>query len=173
MKYEPVIGLEIHVQAKTKSKMFSPVAADYFGDEPNSHIDPYSIGLPGVLPVPNAEAIDQCLRIALALECKINKYSRFDRKNYFYPDLPKGYQISQYQFPFGYEGFLEIAHRFGARVASPARGAARDRVEPLRRDLRETLARLRQAGVDRAGLEKMMQAELAALLGRSPRRGAS
>ncbi len=108
MKYEPVVGLEIHVQAKTKSKMFTEVDARYFGAEPNSHVDAYSMGLPGVLPVPNQEGIDQCLKIALALNCKINQYSRFDRKNYFYPDLPKGYQISQYELPFGHNGYLEV-----------------------------------------------------------------
>lgn len=108
MKYEPVIGLEIHVQVKTKTKMFSRVPAGYFNNEANTFVDPVSLGLPGALPVPNRLAIRKCIRLALAMDCKINKHSKFDRKNYFYPDLPKGYQISQYDLPIGYEGFIEI-----------------------------------------------------------------
>lgn len=116
MANQTVIGLEIHVQAKTKSKMFSREPADYFGDAGNSHVDPVSLGLPGALPVPNMEAVDQTLRIALALNCQINKYTKFDRKNYFYPDLSKGYQITQYDFPIGYNGSLEIESEAGKRI---------------------------------------------------------
>jgi aspartyl-tRNA(Asn)/glutamyl-tRNA(Gln) amidotransferase subunit B len=108
MKYKPVIGFEVHLQPKTKSKMFSAVSADYFGKEPNVNVDPVTLGLPGAMPVPNKVAIEKCVKLALALNCNINKTTKFDRKNYFYPDLPKGYQISQFDKPIGYEGYIEF-----------------------------------------------------------------
>ncbi|MFA5134468.1 MAG: Asp-tRNA(Asn)/Glu-tRNA(Gln) amidotransferase subunit GatB [Patescibacteria group bacterium] len=108
-RYEPVIGLEIHVQLKTVSKMFC--SCDNTGEDqpPNTTICPICLGHPGVLPMPNEQAVRWALMAALALDCTINTETHFDRKSYFYPDLPKGYQISQYGAPFGHDGHLLIA----------------------------------------------------------------
>lgn len=104
----PVVGLEIHIQVKTDSKMFCRCKSNYFNDEPNTNICPVCFGLPGALTIPNEAAIEKCLKLAISLNCKINNETKFDRKNYFYPDLPKGYQISQYDQPIGENGFVEI-----------------------------------------------------------------
>src|SRR6059058_1537031 len=104
-RYEPVIGLEIHVQLRTRTKMFCGCALS-FGEEPNTRTCPICLGHPGTLPVTNAQAVHFGLMIALALGCEIAPRSIFHRKNYFYPDLPKGYQISQYDIPLGSSGRL-------------------------------------------------------------------
>lgn len=109
-RYKPVIGLEIHTELNTKTKMFCRCQAKYFGEEANTHTCPVCLGLPGALPYPNKTANEYCIVIALALQCKITDFSYFERKNYFYPDLPKGYQVSQYVKPFGINGYLDIEH---------------------------------------------------------------
>ncbi|WP_394280547.1 Asp-tRNA(Asn)/Glu-tRNA(Gln) amidotransferase subunit GatB [Corynebacterium sp.] len=106
-KFDPVMGLEVHVELATETKMFSTASA-HFGAEPNSNIDPVSLGLPGALPVVNAKGVEWAIKIGLALNCKIAESSRFARKNYFYPDQPKNYQISQYDEPIAYDGFLDV-----------------------------------------------------------------
>ena len=108
MKLEPVIGLEIHVQLKTKSKMFCPCARGEEGAEPNTNVCPVCMGHPGTLPVPNRQAIRWTVMAGLALNCEVSKHSKFDRKSYFYPDLPKGYQISQFDLPICNKGHLEV-----------------------------------------------------------------
>src|SRR4051812_13518861 len=106
-KYEPVIGLEVHVQLGTKTKIFCRCPVE-FGAAPNTNVCPVCLGLPGALPVLSRQAVESAISAAIALHCKINPFSRFARKNYFYPDLPKGYQISQYDQPLAEHGYVDI-----------------------------------------------------------------
>ena len=107
VQYKVIVGLEIHVQLCTKSKLFCGCAVE-FGQPPNSRVCPVCLGMPGVLPVMNKQAVEYAVLVALALNCEIAKFTKWDRKSYYYPDLPKNYQISQYDLPFSTNGFIEI-----------------------------------------------------------------
>jgi aspartyl-tRNA(Asn)/glutamyl-tRNA(Gln) amidotransferase subunit B len=150
MDYEIVIGLEVHTQLLTKSKMFCGCSADYASTPPNTHVCPVCLGMPGVLPVINEKAIDYTVMTALALNSVIPDYTKFDRKNYFYPDLMKGYQISQYDAPIGKGGWLTVGENGTTR-----------RINITRVHLEEDTAKLRHRGnyslidVNRAGVPLM------------------
>src|ERR1035437_4011601 len=112
VSYKVLIGMEIHVQLATRSKMFTSVAngahPDQFGAPPNTLVDPVVLGLPGVLPVINKRAVEMAMMIGLALNCRIPDFTKWDRKSYYYPDLPKNYQISQYNLPLCAEGEMDL-----------------------------------------------------------------
>jgi len=114
MEFEPVIGLEVHAQLKTKTKIFCGCSTQ-FGAPPNTNVCPVCLGMPGVLPVLNKTVVEYAMCMALATNCKVAGSSRFARKNYFYPDLPKGYQISQYELPISEAGYVNITLEDGTK----------------------------------------------------------
>ncbi|GGR88195.1 Asp-tRNA(Asn)/Glu-tRNA(Gln) amidotransferase subunit GatB [Deinococcus sedimenti] len=108
MAYQAVIGLEVHLQLKTKSKIFSACPQEYHGADPNSFTDPFTLGLPGTLPTLNREAVELAMMFGLGLNCDVSGFTQFHRKNYFYPDAPKNFQLSQYDRPIARDGFLDV-----------------------------------------------------------------
>ena len=107
MNYETVIGLEVHAELNTKTKIYCSCANE-FGAEPNTKCCPICSGMPGVLPSLNEKVVESCVKAGLAMNCEITEYSKQDRKNYFYPDLPKAYQISQFDLPLCHDGYVDI-----------------------------------------------------------------
>ena len=108
MSFEPIIGLEVHVQLNTNTKMFCSCSSNYLDVEPNTYVCNICLGLPGSLPSVNHEAVISAIKLGLSLNCKISRLTKFDRKNYVYPDLMKGYQISQLDFPIAIEGMMKV-----------------------------------------------------------------
>lgn len=152
-EYTPIIGLEIHVELKTKSKMFCSCANNPDDKKPNTNICAICLAHPGTLPVPNKKAIEMTVCIAQALKCKIAEKSKFDRKNYFYPDLPKGYQISQYDQPIGMDGNIQLTfkananHRERAVIGITRVHLEEDTAKLLHADGHSTLVDFNRAGV--------------------------
>ncbi|MDZ8089531.1 MAG: Asp-tRNA(Asn)/Glu-tRNA(Gln) amidotransferase subunit GatB [Nostoc sp. DedQUE12b] len=141
-EYEAIIGLETHCQLSTNTKIFSN-SSTAFGSDPNTNIDPVCMGLPGVLPVLNQKVLEYAVKAGLALNCQIAKYSKFDRKQYFYPDLPKNYQISQYDLPIAEHGWLEI------ELVDAEGNPTRKRIGITRLHMEEDAGKLVHAGSDR------------------------
>ncbi|MBD2363671.1 Asp-tRNA(Asn)/Glu-tRNA(Gln) amidotransferase subunit GatB [Anabaena minutissima FACHB-250] len=141
-EYEAIIGLETHCQLSTNTKIFSN-SSTAFGADPNTNIDPVCMGLPGVLPVLNQKVLEYAVKAGLALNCQIAKYSKFDRKQYFYPDLPKNYQISQYDLPIAEHGWLEI------ELVDAEGNPTRKRIGVTRLHMEEDAGKLVHAGSDR------------------------
>ncbi|GJD23366.1 glutamyl-tRNA (Gln) amidotransferase subunit B [Rivularia sp. IAM M-261] len=141
-EYEAIIGLETHCQLSTNTKIFSD-SSTAFGADPNTNIDPVCMGLPGVLPVLNQKVLEYAVKAGLALNCQIAKYSKFDRKQYFYPDLPKNYQISQYDLPIAEHGWLEI------ELIDKDGNLVRKKIGVTRLHMEEDAGKLVHAGSDR------------------------
>ena len=154
MEYEAVIGLETHVQLKTKSKMWCG-CANAFGAEPNTNVCPVCLGLPGVLPVPNDEALRLTVLTGLLLNCEIPRFAKFDRKSYFYPDMPKNYQITQYDKPSTANGFVEF--EFAGAGSTDGRSRVRITRAHLEEDVGKSFHFERNSGLDfnRAGVPLM------------------
>ncbi len=158
MEYEAVIGLETHVQLRTKSKMWCGCANQY-GSEPNTNVCPVCLGMPGVLPVPNEEALRLTVLTGYLLNCEIPRFAKFDRKSYFYPDMPKNYQLTQYDKPSTANGFVEFEFSSGAGVSPAQPGLSRVRITRahLEEDVGKSTHFERHSGLDfnRAGVPLM------------------
>jgi len=141
-EYEVIIGLETHCQLNTETKIFSG-SSTAFGAEPNTNIDPVCMGMPGTLPVLNQKVLEYAVKTGLALNCQIAPYSKFDRKQYFYPDLPKNYQISQYDLPIAEHGWLEI------EIEDADGNPLRKRIGITRLHMEEDAGKLVHGGSDR------------------------
>ncbi|MFH1889054.1 MAG: Asp-tRNA(Asn)/Glu-tRNA(Gln) amidotransferase subunit GatB [Candidatus Omnitrophota bacterium] len=146
MMYEAVIGLEVHVHLNTKTKAFCGCSTE-FGAEPNSQTCPVCLGFPGSLPVLNKVALEYAIKVALALDCSVQEYTKFDRKNYFYPDLPKNYQISQYDLPVSLDGFLDMESHDGVKRVRIRRVHLEEDAGKLIHQDRESLVDFNRAGV--------------------------
>ena len=141
MEFEPVIGLEVHAQLKTSSKIFCGCSTE-FGAEPNTHVCPVCLGMPGVLPVLNKKVVEYALRMAIATHCRVSPESRFARKNYFYPDLPKGYQISQYELPIALGGHIDVELNGSVKRVGITRIHMEEDAGKLLHDPNETFSRV-------------------------------
>ncbi len=146
MTYQTVIGLEVHLQLNTKTKAFCGCAID-FGKTPNSGVCPVCLGFPGTLPVYNKEALKSAIKLALAFSCQIQEYTKFDRKNYFYPDLPKNYQISQFDLPLSRNGYLEIVSEGKTKRIGITRVHLEEDAGKLIHELNSSLVDFNRAGV--------------------------
>ncbi len=145
MEYEVIIGMETHVELDTASKMFCGCSASFFGAEPNVNVCPTCMAAPGALPVINARAVEFAMKVGLALGCKINTHTFWERKSYWYPDLPKGYQITQYQFPMSYDGAIEVDVR-DLSTGGWVEESQRKRIRIRRAHLEEDTGKLTHSG---------------------------
>jgi aspartyl-tRNA(Asn)/glutamyl-tRNA(Gln) amidotransferase subunit B len=145
MEYEVVIGMETHVELDTNSKMFCACSAHFFGAEPNIHVCPTCMGMPGALPVINKRAVEFAMMVGVALNCQIARHTFWERKSYWYPDLPKGYQITQYQYPSNYDGWLDVDVR-DLSSGNWTEDSTRKRVRIRRAHLEEDTGKLTHAG---------------------------
>ena len=155
MNFKTVIGLEVHAQLLTKSKMFCRCSANYASASPNTHVCPVCLGMPGVLPTINQQAVEYTIMTALALHCTISDYTKFDRKNYPYPDLMKGYQISQYDAPFGHRGWLTVGVSGGRKKIGITRVHLEEDVAKLIHHTSPDGERYSLVDVNRAGVPLM------------------
>ncbi len=145
MEYEVVIGMETHVEQNTASKMFCRCSAEFFGAEPNTHVCPTCLAMPGALPVINRQAVENAIMVGLALNCQIAAHTFWERKSYWYPDLPKGYQITQYQYPIASDGYIDVDVR-DTQSGNWTEQSYRKRIRIRRAHLEEDTGKLTHIG---------------------------